>query len=228
MDWWDRREKRIAALGSRPNSYECPSQAGPYCSPSLKTWPTLFHSLPVDPDQITSIQWYGNTEFAHGNQSLYTYGEGLHPGIDLGAPSGTSVQAGVYGMVVEVTAPPYKYFQPHSVRIQTVDGDYLILYGHLENPPLVAPGQSVKPETKIGEIGPTGNYHVHVEVRGPYGAGQPGSEEYIYNPLWLMSDDMILDLAAVSIPSFYEPAGRWLTPLSQPLIVRGSSRLRVP
>jgi RHS repeat-associated protein len=207
-----------------PPSPTPPPSATPTCTPTSTSTSTptppsglYFHSLPVDPSQVTGLQWYGNTEFAYHNRDSLNYSgysQGLHGGLDLIAAAGTAVQAGIYGKVVAVDPG---FFGPHRVDIKS--GNYRVLYGHLDNLPLeLKIGDEVEPKTKVGEVSATEG-HVHIEVRGAYDSA--GGESNIYNPLLYMSPDMVRTLKGIEEPNFYEPAGKWLTPLDQPVIVRG-------
>jgi len=87
-----------------------------------------------------------------------------HKGLDIAAPSGTSIFAGASGTVVSAgwNAGGYGYF----VMIDHGNG-YTTLYGHMSKVIAVA-GQEVSTGDVIGLVGSTGNStgnHLHFEVR---------------------------------------------------------------
>ena len=88
---------------------------------------------------------------------------GLHPGVDLRAPKGTSIYTMADGVVIQVEKIWGGY--GHYVRIAH-QGTLSSLYAHLDEV-VVKPGDKVKAGTKIGTVGMTGwttGPHLHLEV----------------------------------------------------------------
>ena len=87
----------------------------------------------------------------------------LHAGIDLGAPTGTTVRAAAGGTVL-IAGPTGGYGNfvvvDHGSGLSTA-------YAHMDSVSVRA-GQSVQPGQKVGEVGSTGNStgpHLHFELR---------------------------------------------------------------
>ncbi len=90
-----------------------------------------------------------------------------HTGVDLAAPTGTTVAAAVAGVV---TGASYDGAYGNKITITDADGTET-WYAHL-NTMQVTIGTSVQPGDLIGTVGATGNVtgpHLHLEVR-PGGA----------------------------------------------------------
>ncbi len=86
-----------------------------------------------------------------------------HTGIDLSAPTGTSVFAADAGTVIFAGWSNWGY----GYSIVLAHGSYLTLYGHL-SAVSVSCGQRVGKGALIGAVGSTGNSsgpHLHFEVR---------------------------------------------------------------
>ncbi|WP_114571651.1 peptidoglycan DD-metalloendopeptidase family protein [Exiguobacterium flavidum] len=107
-------------------------------------------------------QGYGKASGAYG----YTF----HNGIDIAAPTGTSVYASAAGTVI--TSKNYGAYGNYIMMSHTVNGvAYTTVYAHL-NSRGVSVGDKVAKGEKIGTVGNTGNSfgsHLHFEIhRGAY------------------------------------------------------------
>lgn len=94
------------------------------------------------------------------NQGFFSY----HPGVDLGAPTGTPVKPIMAGRVAVVLHVKYDY--GNHIIIDHGNG-ITSLYAHLSKT-FVTEGQTVNLDTVIGEVGSTGRStgsHLHLEVR---------------------------------------------------------------
>ena len=102
------------------------------------------------------------------------FGPGIHPftgrwyihkGVDIAWMRGTEVVATANGKVQRVAYEPYNL--GHFVVIKHKYG-FVTVYGHLNQKPLVAPGQQVGRGSVVGYLGSTGystGPHLHYEVR---------------------------------------------------------------
>ena len=91
-------------------------------------------------------------------------GAGFHPGIDLPAPTGTTVGAAAPGRVIFAAHDPSGYGKLVEVAH---GGGVVSLYAHLSTIS-VRVGQSVVTRTLVGRVGSTGEAtgpHLHFEVR---------------------------------------------------------------
>jgi hypothetical protein len=178
----------------------------------------FFQRLPVDLNTMRWFYYYGNTLFAylygriHG---YHRYSQGLHGGLDFGHPGGVPIFAGVSGTFEY--GGSQRAFPPNRVDIKV--GDYTIIYGHVAKPLQLSPGTPVTPDTVVGEMD-FGAKHMHLEIRYD-------KQLLILNPLRYLQDAMreaLIDkFPPVDQYRFYSSArwNRWLTPLDQPVIVRG-------
>jgi murein DD-endopeptidase MepM/ murein hydrolase activator NlpD len=161
-------------------------------------------------------QFYGNTPFAYSlRNSTYSGSQGLHSGVDFGAPCGTPVVAIGDGMVVEVDNPVFGLV-PHELTLQH-PGGYLSFYGHLLETPTLAIGDQVRAGQVIAKTGDPDETchsrpHLHLEIRD-------WSYRVAYDPVTLIDADW--DSLALFGP--YEPFARdldqprrWVTPPDQP------------
>lgn len=95
--------------------------------------------------------------------------QGVHGwnGVDLGAPSGTSIYAAAAGTVIISKIGGYNGGYGNYVVIEH-GGGVQTLYSHMDAD-LVSVGDKVSAGQKIGTVGITGaatGYHLHFEVRG--------------------------------------------------------------
>jgi murein DD-endopeptidase MepM/ murein hydrolase activator NlpD len=186
--------------------------------------------LPIEPTAIDGVQWFGGTHNAYllmkNDDDIYAYCHYFHCGLDLLAPWGTPVTAGVNGVVVFADCDSGRSEGP--CKVQVAVGDYVITYGHLNDMPLVLAGDPVNPGTILGGVGtnsqsaangnrpdPGQNFpHIHLEIRGPGGHGGPS-----INPLLFMNQKdvaLLVDRAAVqsdsTMGSFYDGNIAYLYP----------------
>ena len=95
----------------------------------------------------------------------YTRRWAIHKGIDIAWLRGTEVVATANGKVQRVAYEPYNL--GHFVVIKHKYG-FVTVYGHLNQRPLVQPGQQVERGAVLGYLGSTGlstGPHLHYEVR---------------------------------------------------------------
>jgi RHS repeat-associated protein len=156
--------------------YNCPGD------PPIED-PIIWIILPT-PEDPTYIQWYGYTNLSYNRweedkkNKYCDYAQCLHAGIDLGAPGGTEIFAGVSGTIVGLTNTKY---EPGKITIK-LDNSLYLIYGHVGEWE-VEVGDTVEPETVLGKIGNKID-HVHLEVwiPGEEGLKDP-SKGTMINPL---------------------------------------------
>jgi murein DD-endopeptidase MepM/ murein hydrolase activator NlpD len=142
-------------------------------------------AAPPVPDTWLLIQMYGNTTGAYySRDTMYGAGQGLHFGIDFGAPCGTPIVA-IGDGVVEAIDGPYGS-APHNLMIRHANG-LASFYGHLLEAPKLKPGQQVKAGEVVAHSGdPYGTCrsapHLHLEIRDY-------SLMITYNPVTLIAAD---------------------------------------
>jgi murein DD-endopeptidase MepM/ murein hydrolase activator NlpD len=127
----------------------------------------------------TMMQEFGHTSFSTGAGAwMYQYGtefglDGrMHPGLDIGMPTGTPLRSPVSGTVSHAGGTG-AYLddrlgnQPQTgqLSIKTSTGHEVIL-GHMENI-AVRMGQGVSPGTYVGRSGTANGPHLHLEYRVP-------------------------------------------------------------
>ena len=154
---------------------------------SAKTRPFIlpFADSP-GPNSWYAGQLYGNTVGAYSQRdTTYRAGQGLHFGIDLAAPCGTSLIAIGDGVVTKVDAPEHGSL-PHNLLLK-LDAGYTTLYGHLLERPRLSLGQRVNKGQVIALSGDSFGTchsapHLHLEIR---------SLNYLiaYNPVELIDAD---------------------------------------
>ena len=192
---------------------------------SLPASGALFNTLPVRLHEIMWFRYYGNTvhAFNNGDQLGYnTYSQGLQPGLDFGNSSarGIEVFAGIHGTFIQTVR---RTDQDQQIWIQ--QGDYMLIYRHIQNPVRMRFGEPVEPNTQIAQIHPSpGLNHVRLEVHY--------QEKWLINPLLLMTDTMVNALTKRFPPDksrarhqsnlyhFFRSAEwkQWTTPLDQPIL----------
>lgn len=112
-------------------------------------------------------QYFGGTEFAARNASVYG-GRAYHPGVDMGAPRGTTIYAPLTGTVRatgNTDAVPGCYSWGKWTLIDHANG-LSTLYAH-QDVIAVTPGQKVSTGDIIGYVGNTGystGPHLHFTV----------------------------------------------------------------
>lgn len=123
---------------------------------------------PPGPNTWLVGQAYGNTTGAYSTRSTqYARGQGIHFGIDLSAPCGTTVVAIGDGVVAGADGPWGS--APHNLMIDHPNG-YSSMYGHLLQRPNLQRGQTVKkgqPVALSGDPDETcySRPHLHLEIR---------------------------------------------------------------
>lgn len=197
--------------GSAETSAEEPPFGLPFASdPGPSTW--------------LLTQAYGNTAFAYRERrSIYGAGQGLHFGLDLGAPCGTEVAAIGNGVVVGIDQSAHGA-GPHNLMIDHPNG-YASFYGHLVERPGLRLGQEVVRGEIIARTGDpdltcTSRPHLHLEIRDA-----PGHRT-AYNPVLLIDADWDrIALAGASPVGFemdLENPRRWMTLGDQPEVQFGA------
>ena len=180
--------------------------AGPNADPECNTLYTdnwvpihyIFFESPISGVSLEGVQWFGPTQRAYdlyaSGDDIYEYCQYLHCGLDMLAPYGTPVQAGVFGTVVKVVSEgtrPTDFEGPYKIMVMVGGTEgYVITYGHTDGTAFVKKGDKVTPNTVISGVGNMGGSpnsgeinHIHLEVRGPGGWDGGAS----VNPLLLMS-----------------------------------------
>lgn len=116
---------------------------------------------------VIITQYFGGTEFAARNAGAYG-GRAYHPGVDMGAPSGTAIMAPLSGTVRatgNTDAVPGCYSWGKWTLIDHANG-LSTLYAH-QSAVNVGAGQSVSTGEVIGYVGNTGfstGPHLHFTV----------------------------------------------------------------
>ncbi len=140
---------------------------------------------PPGPSTWLMAQAYGNTVGAYmQRRAWYSAGQGLHFGVDLSAPCGTTVVSIGDGVVIGADGPWGS--APHNLMIDHGNG-YMSMYGHLLQRPNLQAGQKVKKGQPVALSGdPDGTCysrpHLHLEIRSR------GSSRF-YNPIDLIDAD---------------------------------------
>ena len=207
------------AAGSAESHYQPPTQL------------PMVTKLWIDINSKTKIQLYGNTNAAFNQEigdSSYAYSQGFHGGLDLLAPPGTEVIAGIRGRVHWVGDRAYG---PNYVVIEISANTYIVL-GHLSGIK-VQVGQNVTADSVVGEVADRVDVdHLHVEFwTGPGENIQPRTIEVPYqymSPevktqfLGLMTNMNIDDNRI----TFHERSdGRWDSIYNQPDLIYNGSNL---
>ena len=180
---------------------------------------------PPGPDTWTITQWYGNTRFAYQLRSVfYASGQGLHFGLDLGAPCGTPVVAIGDGIVTKIDAREHGS-GPHNLMIDHPNG-FSSFYGHLLEPARVYIGQEVRAGDVVALSGDPdltcdSRPHLHLEIRNQW-------YNYAYNPVVFIDADW--DTLALFGPlggfqQDLDQPRRWVTPYDQPTVDFGGGLL---
>lgn len=163
----------------------------------------------VDLDKVDWIQWFGPTVFSYEDGDFWDYDEycqGQHCGLDLGAPWGTPLYSGIFGIV--------KYVSNERIEIWYGEGQghgwWKVVYTNIADY-YVKSGQFVTPNTVIGTVGnhrndpdAVGIYasHLHLEVRydpNPY----VSFKSEFHNPLIYFYDQNIFEkLNEIAIRQF--------------------------
>jgi murein DD-endopeptidase MepM/ murein hydrolase activator NlpD len=193
-----------------------------------------FEQSPVPFDQVTGINWYGNTEFAYHNRAnYYSQVQGLHSGLDFVVLAGTPITSTVNrpGKVISVNGKPYNYKAgPGSILVDY--GDFMVLYGHTSRSDAKV-GDTVEPGQIVGYTGTDeyGTEHLHMEVikkdpgwealsQEKKAITRPGSVRT--NPVPYLAPDLRKQLEEKQWGAFHPTAdNKWQTPDDQPDIIPG-------
>jgi murein DD-endopeptidase MepM/ murein hydrolase activator NlpD len=155
---------------------------------------------PPGPNSWMMGQPYGNTVGAYFAR-IRTYGrvQGIHFGVDLSAPCGTTLVA-IGDGVVQGSDGPWGS-APHNLMIDHPNG-LSSMYGHLLERPNLAPGTRVKKGEPIAKVGDPAETcysapHVHLEIR---------SHSYLhwYNPIQFIAADWDSIMLTVAFGRAYE------------------------
>jgi murein DD-endopeptidase MepM/ murein hydrolase activator NlpD len=181
---------------------------------------------PPGPSTWVLVQPYGNTTTAYEQRRTeYGAGQGLHFGVDFGAPCGTAVVAIGDGVVTKIDAPEHGAL-PHNLMI-VHDNGYASFYGHLLRRPALKVGQAVRRGDVIALTGDSYGTchsapHLHLEIRDR-------SYRIAYNPATLIDADWDnLALAVNGATSFMrnlDSPRRWQFLTDQPEIQMGGPLL---
>lgn len=207
----------LAALVLAASPHPAAAQEGPPEPPDVPPF-----SLPLagdpSPDTWVVTQWYGNTQFSyHYRHRYYEAGQGLHFGLDFGAPCGTEIHAIGDGVVTRIDDERHGS-GPHNLMIVHPNG-FASFYGHLlEAAPLYI-GQEVKQGDVIARTGDPdltceSRPHLHLEIRND-------QYNYAYNPVAFIDADWDTLSLFGPIGGFQrdlENPRRWLTPQDQPTV----------
>jgi murein DD-endopeptidase MepM/ murein hydrolase activator NlpD len=171
---------------------------------------------PPGPHSWMLGQPYGNTIGAYfARNRSYVRVQGIHFGVDLSAPCGTTLVA-IGDGIVQGTDGPWGS-APHNLMIDHPNG-LSSLYGHLLERPNLAPGTPVKrgqPVAKVGDPAETcyAAPHVHLEIRSH-------SYLHFYNPIEFIEADWDSILLTASLGRVYERdldnPRRWQSLTDQP------------
>ena len=121
--------------------------------------------LPIPADQFVLTSPFGN------RISPFTHASDFHKGLDLSAPTGTSIYAAADGVVSFAGRVPLNQSVPWwrfgNVVVIRHSDHFLTIYGHCDTVN-VQTGQEVKQGQTIAKVGSTGwstNSHLHYEIR---------------------------------------------------------------
>jgi RHS repeat-associated protein len=202
---------------------------------SLPTPPPQVTQLWIDPQSVTAIQLYGNTNFAFnldGTGPSYAYSQGFHGGLDLLAEPGTEVVAGIHGRVAWVS--DWTAYKPRYIVIEIAPNTYIII-GHLsaDNPSNLKAGQVVTPDTVVGTLEST-ERHAHIEFWT--GTGSNITNRTIEVPYQYMSPQVRRQFAAlqqnmaqddIRITFHRRADGLWSSMYDQPSLIYGGPNLNM-
>jgi len=149
-----------------------PGDAPAFVMPRAAHRPRVAHVHPVE-GRVD----YGEAAARFG----YNRGDHVHEGQDVFAPTGTSVLAVADGVVLEAGGGDAR---GNYVAIYEPRARRTYVYFHMEQAPLVKPGQRVRAGQRVGRLGCTGSCfgpHLHFEVR----LGR-GSQRHAIDPLPLL------------------------------------------
>ena len=176
--------------------------------------PTFLRS-PIDLPLVLGVQWFGKTQNAlemrsiESEKEMYAYSNYMHAAIDYLAPYGTPIYSPFYGKVTfaptlgQISVPD----GPYRVVLDLGNG-YLAKFIHTDGVPFVKAGDYVTPGTLLTGVGnmcgePMCNRDDHMHFVVYY-----APDDYYYNPLMFMDDEMIVDLIKIADTQVIE-GGSW-------------------
>jgi murein DD-endopeptidase MepM/ murein hydrolase activator NlpD len=221
----------VVVFGAGASSADASGVAAPVgrpvpAEPAVRPFSLPF-AIPPGPDTWLMGQPYGNTTGAY-RQRRSTYGaaQGLHFGVDFGAPCGTDVVASADGVVFASDAMSFGA-APHNLMIDHPDLGYATFYGHLNERPDLRPGQPVTRGQVVAQTGDPGvtcrsRPHLHYEIRDLRHARK-------YNPVTLVEADwdslVLLGAGASGFERDLDNPRRWQHLDDQPDTVIGGPLL---
>jgi murein DD-endopeptidase MepM/ murein hydrolase activator NlpD len=165
--------------------------------------------LPLPADQFVLTSPFGS------RISPFTRAAETHKGIDLSAPTGTSVFATADGVVSFAGRVALRdsiaWWRFGNVVVINHTDRFVTIYGHLDSVK-TRPGQTVRQGEVIGSVGSTGwstNSHLHYEVRSDL--EQPGTYQpidpriYILNYQWNNEASLLMRARATKDYRDFDP-----------------------
>ncbi len=136
------------------------------------------------PPENRKEERHHGVDFAHYRRGdlLSIEGVGVQSVLP-GRVAASLVESFPYGnvVIIETTAQELPAELASRLGMSSSDSLY-VLYAHMQEPPLVSPGERVAACQSIGKVGKSGNaggVHLHLEMRlGPPGASFPGMRYY--------------------------------------------------
>jgi len=184
-------------------------------------------SSPPGPNTWLLTQPYGNTVFAYRQRrAFYGAGQGMHFGVDLGAPCGTQVVAIGDGVVVGIDQTSHGA-GPHNLMIDH-DNGYASFYGHLGDRTALSLGDEVRRGQSIAVSGDpdltcSSRPHLHLEIR------DAPAHRRAFNPLPLIDADWnrlaLVGGSAVGFQQDLAEPRQWQLLTDQPEIAFGAPLL---
>ena len=165
--------------------------------------------LPLPPDQFVLTSPFGM------RISPFTRASDFHKGLDLSAPTGTSVYATADGVVNFAGRYPLSqsvsWWRFGNVVVINHSDRFITIYGHCDTVKVRA-GQTVKQGDVIATVGSTGwstNSHLHYEIRSDL--EQPGAYRpvdpriYILNYQWSNEAQLLMRARTVNEYKDFDP-----------------------
>jgi murein DD-endopeptidase MepM/ murein hydrolase activator NlpD len=165
--------------------------------------------LPLPPDQFVLTSPFGM------RISPFTRASDFHKGLDLSAPTGTSVYTTADGVVSFAGRYPLSqsvsWWRFGNVVVINHSDRFITIYGHCDTVKVRA-GQTVKQGDVIATVGSTGwstNSHLHYEIRSDL--EQPGAYKpvdpriYILNYQWSNEAQLLMRARTVNEYKDFDP-----------------------
>ncbi len=169
----------------------------PQATPNPASYPIFFNS-PIAIENITGIQFFGGTIYAHDHGSDWNYEDcgGYHCGFDFSTGTyGTAAYSMGYGRVVNIVS---QASGAQNIIVQI--GDFQVQYWNITDIQ-VQIGDMLTPGQLIGGVGnhannPNGtNNHIHLEVKSVSPNSPKGSmPDYRHNPWIFMTTSLQTNL----------------------------------